>query len=121
MLADPATTRMMKTVTRLRREPRTDLRAALLELAGGKGELLRHSERAWASITFSGARHRVVMAFSGVEAVAAGERYIALLPDHEFTVPGQLVADAAVLSAVHEMLPEPRLTVDAELLLLEDC
>jgi hypothetical protein len=42
------------------------------------------------------------------------------LPDHEFLIPRQLVADAAVLSAEHNLLPEPRLLVEAQLLLLED-
>ena len=102
------------------REPRDELLDALAELAGGKGEMLRHAERAWASITFSGARHRVTMAFAGPEAVAAGERFVELLPEHEFAIEGQLVADAAVLSAVRETLPELRLTVEAELLLLEE-
>ncbi len=93
---------------------------ALLELAGGKAELLRHAERAWASVTFTGTRHEVTLAFAGAEAVAAGEAFIAALPDHEFAIPRQLVADATVLSVEHTHLPEPRLAVEAQLLLLED-
>ena len=96
------------------------LLAALVELGGGACEVLRHVERHWASITFSGARHRVTLVFDGIEAVAAGERFIEQLPEHEFDVPGQLVADAGIMAAVHEWLPEPKLTVEAELLLLED-
>ena len=42
------------------------------------------------------------------------------LPDHEFTIPRQLVADAAVVAVEHTTLPEQRLEVTAELLLLED-
>jgi hypothetical protein len=103
-----------------RRTPWMPLLNALLELAGGKAELLRHSERAWASVTFTGTRHDVILAFTGVEAVAAGEAFIAALPDHEFAIPRQLVADATVLSVEHTALPEPRLVVEVQLLLLED-
>jgi hypothetical protein len=103
-----------------RRTPWMPLLNALLELAGGKAELLRHAERGWASVTFTGTRHDVTLAFGGAEAVAAGELFIAALPDHEFAIPRQLVADAAVLSAEHTLLPEPRLVVEAQLLLLED-
>jgi hypothetical protein len=103
-----------------RRTPWMPLVSALLELAGGKAELLRHAERAWASVTFTGTRHDVTLAFTGAEAVAAGEAFIAALPDHEFAIPRQLVADATVLSADHTVLPESRLVVEAQLLLLED-
>ena len=103
-----------------RRTPWMPLLSALLELAQGKAELLRHSERAWASVTFSGTRHTVVLAFAGHAAVSTGENFVAALPDHEFTIPRQLVADAAVLRVDHTMLPEPRLEVEVELLLLDE-
>jgi hypothetical protein len=103
-----------------RRRPWRALLAAVTELAGGKAELLRHVERPWASVTFSGTRHTISLAFTGSEAVAAGERFIAALPEHEFAIPRQLVADAAVVAATHEMLPEPKLTIEVEMLLLEE-
>jgi hypothetical protein len=96
------------------------LLSALLELAEGKAELLRHAERAWASITFSGSRHTVALAFTGAEAIAAGERFVEALAEYEFDIPRYLVAEAAVISVVHETLPEPRMSVEVELLLLED-
>ena len=102
------------------RTPWLPLLSALMDLAGGKAELLRHAERNWASVTFSGTRHSVVLAFTGIEAIAAGEALIEALPDHEFAIPRQLVADAAVVAVEHTLLPEPRLEVTAELLLLED-
>ncbi len=102
------------------RTPWMPLLNALLELAGGKAGLLRHAERAWASVTFTGTRHDVTLAFTGPDAVAAGEAFIAALPDHEFAIPRQLVADATVLSVEHSLVPEPRLIVEAQLLLLED-
>lgn len=93
---------------------------ALIDLSGGKGELLRHAERPWATATFAGTRHTVALCFSGPEAVAAGEALVSAVPEHEFTLPSQLVADATVASVEQEMLPRPRLTVEVELLLLND-
>ncbi|MBA4164603.1 MAG: hypothetical protein C0510_08235 [Erythrobacter sp.] len=91
-----------------------------MSLAEAQGQVLSHEEKAWASITFAGTRHELTLNFDGPEAVMAGERFIAALPDHEFTIPGQLVADALVNSVSHTMLPVPRLAVTATLLLLED-
>ena len=45
---------------------------------------------------------------------------VAELPEHEFAIPGQIVADAAILEVEHRLLPEPRLVVQCELLLLEE-
>ena len=58
--------------------------------------------------------------FAGEDAVAAGERFIAALPDHEFALAGQLVADATVTEVEHRLLPSPRLIVTCEVLLLEE-
>jgi hypothetical protein len=104
---------------RARREPRNRLREALLELTGAGATILSHDEKSWASITFAGARHRLELAFEGAEAVQAGELFIAFLPEHEFDIPGQLVADAAVTAVDHRIEP-PRLQVSCELLLLEE-
>lgn len=103
-----------------RTAPWLPLLSAVLNLAGGRGELLRHAEQSWASVTFSGTRHTVALAFTGAEAIAAGEAFIDALPEHEFTVPRHLVADAAVVAVDHTTLPKPRLEVTVELLLLED-
>lgn len=102
------------------RRPWLQLLAAVMDLAGGQAELLRHSERPWASITFTGSRHNLTLAFTGPEVMAIGETFIAVLPEHEFNLPRQIVADAAVLSVEHVLLPAPRLTVEIELLLLEE-
>jgi hypothetical protein len=110
-------------VTRFQR-PRRSLadrvRAALMQLSGGVGTLLAHEEKAWASITFSGTRHEVVLEFCGADAVAAGEELIEHLPDHEFTLPGQLVADATISAVDHRFGAMERLQVTAVLLLLEE-
>ena len=96
------------------------LRQALSALGGDRGEILRLSEKAWASITFEGARYTVELVFEGPDAVDAGEQFIADLPEHEFAIPGQLVAEATVIAADHRVAPSPRLAVTCELLLLKD-
>ena len=92
---------------------------ALLDLAGGAATIASHSEKSWASITFAGARHRVELLFEGAAAVEAGEGLIACLPDHEFAISGQLVAEATVIAVDHR-LEEPRMRVTCEVLMLED-
>lgn len=104
----------------LARRIRQHLIEAVMALAGGQAELAHHVERGWASVTFTGTRHTMSLVFNGAEAVAAGEEFIAALPEHEFAVPRQLVADATVIAAEHSLLLEPRLAVEVELLLLED-
>jgi hypothetical protein len=99
------------------RRPANRLIDALIVLSGSHAELLSHSERPWASATFSGSRHQVTLTFTGLEAVAAAEQFIEAVPEHEFEIPGQLVADAAVIEASLAMLPEPKFTVVLELLL----
>ena len=107
-----------------RNQPRRTIadrvRAALMALADGHAELVSHEESAWSSITFAGTRHEVVLAFSGEDAVAAGEDLICALPEHEFQIPGQLVADATVRTVDHRFGAMERLAVTCVLLLLEE-
>lgn len=102
------------------RRPWLALLSALLKLAEGHGELVRHAERPWASVTFTGTRHTVLLRFTGQEAVAIGERFIDALPEHEFDIPRQLVADAAVTTVTHTAAPRPWMEVEVELLLLDE-
>lgn len=101
------------------RGPWLRLLSEVLGLAGPAATFLSHSEREWASATFSGARHVIELSFEGTDAVAQGEALIAALPDHEFTVPHHLVADATVAGVEHRQAPS-QLTVSLELLVLED-
>ena len=105
---------------KVRRDPANHLLGALQALGEGQCAVLRHEERAWASITFSGARHTLALRFVGDAAVAAGERFIAALPEHEFAIPRRLVADAAIVAVRHALLPEPSLEVECEVLLLDE-
>lgn len=91
----------------------------LRDLAGPLAEVISHREAPWASITFTGARHTVVLRFAGSDAVSDGERFIAALPDHEFRLRNKLVADASVTRVDHEVLPAPLMEVECELLLLD--
>ncbi len=104
---------------RVRRTPAARLRDALCELAQRKTVILGHSETNWASITFAGTRHRIELAFDGAQAVEAGEQFIASLPDHEFAIPGQLVAEATVIAVDHRP-GLPRMKVTCEVLLLDE-
>jgi hypothetical protein len=104
---------------RTRRSAGERLRDAILDLADHKAVVLAHNETSWASITFAGARHKLLLAFSGASAIEAGEQLVASLPDHEFAIPGQLVAEAAVVEVDHRLAP-PSMRVTCELLLLED-
>jgi hypothetical protein len=102
------------------RRPWLHLLSAVMEIAGPHAEMLQHTERPWASITFTGSRHVITLVFEGLAGLEAGDLFIAALPEHEFAVPGQLVADATVIAAEHVLLPEVRLEVEIELLLLEE-
>lgn len=99
--------------------PAGRLLAALADLAAHKAILTSHCEQSWASITFAGTRHRVCLEFRGEEAIVAGECFIVFLPEHEFAIPGQLVADAAVTAVDHTADPAC-LAITCELLLLEE-
>lgn len=97
------------------------LLSEVLLLAGKQVEFIHHAERPWSSATFCGSRHTIALAFEGVDAIVEGEALIAALPDHEFTVPGRIVADAAIAAVDHAAGPPARMTVEVELLLLDDC
>lgn len=99
--------------------PSAQLREAVLALAGGNATILSHDEKIWASITFAGSRHRFELAFDGVEAVQAGQLFVAFMPEHEYAISGQLVADAAV-THVEQRLEPPSMRVSCELLLLDE-
>lgn len=103
-----------------KRHPSLRLLEAVLLLAGKEAELISHAERPWASATFSGTRHTFTLSFTGADAAAAGEEFIATLPDHEFLLPGRLVADAGVNEVTQTTHPRPVLVVEADVLLQDD-
>ena len=64
---------------------------ALLKIAT-PAEIPESRERPWASVTVTGARHWVSLSVGPARA----DEIAAMLPDHEFDLPGHLVADIAV-------------------------
>ena len=117
MRCDPAP--VLRRQPKGRRSAGERLAEALLILAGGHGRITRQSEANWASITFAGTRHSLDLMFEGEAAIEIGEDFIAALPEHEFTIPGQLVADAEIVKVDHRAAP-PLMKVTCELLLLDE-
>jgi len=105
---------------RARRTTADRVREALLKLSDNHATCVTHEEKAWSSITFAGTRHEVTLRFEGAAAVVYGEELIERLPEHEFTIPGQLVADATITEVDHRFGMHERLIVTAVLLLLEE-
>jgi hypothetical protein len=105
---------------RARKTTADRLREALFKLSGQCAKCVKHEESAWSSITFSGTRHEVTLVFEGAAQVANGEEFMELLPEHEFSLPGQLVADATIREVDHRFGMHERLEVTAVLLLLEE-
>jgi hypothetical protein len=64
----------------------------------GDVEVASLARTEWASVTFCGARHRLCVALHGPGAVGAAADFLADLPEMEFEIPGQIVADVALLS-----------------------
>lgn len=52
----------------------------------------------WASVTFTGARHRLRVTLEGDGAVGAAADFLATLPDLDFPIPGHIVADIALVA-----------------------
>lgn len=53
-------------------------------------------EREWASATFSGARHSMDFRLPLAQRDAPLPAMLAALPEHEFTLPGEIVADCTL-------------------------
>lgn len=92
----------------------------LIAMLGGKAELISHSSKPWASITFSGSLHRVVLKIDGDDALTREAEFTDALPEHEFNIPGQLVGDAGVVATENDFIGDTiAVTMTVELLLLE--
>jgi hypothetical protein len=55
--------------------------------------VVERSAAPWASVTFSGARHRIGVSVADAPGVG---KWIERLPEAEFAIPGHIVADLAV-------------------------
>lgn len=97
------------------------LRFQLLAMANGLGEVTSYKQESWASLTMAGKRHELEIEFCGAEACQAAEGLIADLAEHEFSISGQLVADASVRRVNHEFGGDgERLTLTCVCLLIEE-
>ncbi len=88
---------------------RKDIAARLVRtVLGGLGPdamLLKADEREWASATFSGARHGIDLTIRLAAADAPPPRFLADLPEWEFDLPGEIVADCSVAVGQRERGP----------------
>lgn len=88
-------------MTAITTQPRTNGTAArlirqLIEHLGPGTQLIGSQEREWASATFSGARHSLDLHVPMLHDATQSPTSIAALPDHEFALVGEIVADCAV-------------------------
>lgn len=75
------------------------LRALRNRFAGFDGLTVEEiRSRAWASVTFSGARHEIALRLEGDGAEEAAGRFLARLSAAEFDLPGHILADLVLAS-----------------------
>lgn len=82
--------------SRPRKDPHTRLIAQVLELAGPDSSVIATSSRPWASATFLGARHLVIMRIRGAGHADRATLFAEALPHAEFSISGHIVADICV-------------------------
>lgn len=71
------------------------------------------TSRPWASITFSGERHRLVLRLPGPGADAAVEAFLDGLAEREFALRGHILADIEPIAVDREDEGQIRLTLEA--------
>jgi hypothetical protein len=83
------------------------LRALVARAAVARERILLTDARStdWHSLTFTGERHHFSIKVTGADCAAVAARLCAGLEDAEFSIPGLLVADIAIVG-------EPRPSVD---------
>lgn len=60
------------------------------------------ASRPWASITFSGERHRLALCLPGPGAAAAADAFLDGLAERDFALSGHVVADIALVERYEE-------------------
>jgi hypothetical protein len=89
------------------------LRAIAERVAGGgPAEIVSARSEAWASATFTGARHSLQLRIEGADAADRASRLTGELDAIEFTLPGHLVADIALTSR-HDTAEGVALAIEA--------
>jgi len=97
------------------------LRALSARFAGFAG-LFRVEElasRNWASVTFSGARHRVAFILEGEGAGTTADAFLEGMAEAEFDLRGHILADIAVVGQERDEAAR-RVRLDLEALTVED-
>lgn len=84
-------------------DPHRRLVLALLEMAGPDAQVPESRSTPWASATFDGARHHVILRLAGNDAHAAAAKLADMLPEAEFAISGHIVADVAVDGQDHSV------------------
>lgn len=79
-----------------RRDPHVRVIAHLVQIGEPDMSVIASSSRPWASATFLGAQHRIVLRFSGADAHSRATCFAEALPEAEFSISGHIVADACV-------------------------
>lgn len=74
-------------------DPGTQLQEQIRMIAGSECHVRLKRERPWASITFSGTRHRIEVVYSGNGCEDKARRLAKDLPETEFDLTGHFVAD----------------------------
>lgn len=102
-----------------RSDPHRLLVRALHARAGGAPAAIVETARteAWASATFRGARHSIALSLAGADAPERADRLAGEMDGIEFTLPGHLVADIAVMARVDR---PHRVSLAIEALTVED-
>lgn len=72
------------------------LAAQIEALAESRASVTLERERPWASITFTGMRHSLIVRWNGVTDPAVIKKLTRTLPDQEFAIPGHFIADLLV-------------------------
>lgn len=60
------------------------------------------ASRPWASVTFSGARHRLALCIPGPGAAAAADAFLDGLAERDFALAGHVLADIALVERCDE-------------------
>lgn len=97
------------------------LRALGARFAGFEGtfRIEEVSSRCWASVTFSGARHRIRFSLAGANAGAAADAFVEALEETEFDLRGHILADIALIGEERDPAGE-RAQLTIEGLTVED-
>ena len=93
-----------------------ELKGALRAYFGSLGAAITFealTSRPWASITFSGERHRLVLCLPGPGAQAAVDAFLDGLEDRDFALRGHILADIEAAGVQRDADGQIRLTLEA--------